>query len=117
MIDQFYKFLGAHTNDQWERFIVWLIVMVVVYWIILREDSRFKLGFKGDDKLWQAAEAIVYIFIYMLPSIVLSNFFLGYKIDDNGMWIIEAILLTALGVRGLVQGVKTWKEKDKPKTE
>jgi hypothetical protein len=84
-------------------------MMVLVYWIILREDKNFKIGFKGSDKIWQAIEAIIYIFIYLLPGILLSNVFLGYQIDDKAMWIIEAVLLSALGIRGALHGIKTWK--------
>lgn len=109
LIDLIIQFLGSHTNEQWERFLVWLLMMSIVYWIILREDKNFKIGFKGSDKIWQAIEAIVYIFIYLLPGILLSNFFLGYQIDDKAMWIIEAVLLSALGIRGVIHGIKTWK--------
>lgn len=117
LIDLIIQFLGSHTNDQWERFLVWLLMMSIVYWIILREDKNFKIGFKGSDKIWQAIEAIVYIFIYLLPGILLSNFFLGYQIDDKAMWIIEAVLLSALGIRGVIHGIKTWKNVDSPKED
>ena len=103
MIDHFFRFLGSHTNDEWERFIAWLLMMGLVYFMLLREDQSIKIGLRGENKLWESVEVIVYMFIYMLPGILLSNFFLQYAIDDKEMWIIEAILLTALGVRGLVQ--------------
>lgn len=117
LIDLIIQFLGSHTNEQWERFLVWLLMMCIVYFIILREDKNFKIGFKGSDKIWQAIEAIIYIFIYLLPGILLSNFFLGYKIDDKAMWIIEAVLLSALGIRGVIHGIKTWKNGDSPKED
>lgn len=109
ILGRFMDFLFSHSNEEWERFIVWLIMMAMIYYIIFKEDHLFKIGFKGHDKLWQAAEAIVYIFIYLIPGVLLSNFLLGYAIDDKAMWIIEIILLTALGIRGALEGIKTWK--------
>lgn len=117
LIDLIIQFLVSHTNEQWERFLVWIIMMCIVYFIILREDKNFKIGFKGSDKIWQAIEAIIYIFIYLLPGILLSNFFLGYQIDDKAMWIIEAVLLSALGIRGAIHGIKTWRNGDSPKED
>lgn len=118
MKESLYKFLSSHSNEDWERFIVWLILMGIVYTVIIREDRFFKDGFKGEDKLWQAVEALVYIFIYLLPGILLSNFLLKYDIDDKAMWIIEAILLTALGIRGAIQGIKTYRNgHSKPKED
>lgn len=108
-ISSFFNFLTSHTTEQWERFLVWVILMTISYFILYREDEEMRRGLKGSDKLWQSPEGFVYIFLWILPGMVITSFCLKYDIDTKIMYIIETILLVALGIRGAIDGVKYWK--------
>lgn len=117
LFESFIEFLTSHSPEQWERFLVWSAMTTIVYIILLREDKEIRRGLKGSDKEWQLPEAIGYGFIYILPGILLTAFFLAWQIDPKVMYLIEIILLSALGVRGAIQGVKTWKNGHKHKDD
>ncbi len=125
IFDRLIEFLTSHDNESWERFLAWLLMMLIVYGIIFREDKEIRRGFKGDNDNWELPEGIGYAFLYILPGLLISAFFLKWKIDHEVMLIVEACLLSALGIRGALDGVKHWKkpaelpkpqEEEKPKT-
>lgn len=103
-------FLTSHDNESWERFLAWLIMMLLIYFILFREDKEIRRGFKGDNENWELPEAIGYAFLYLLPGVLISAFFLKWQIDEKVMFIIDTILLAALGIRGAIDGVKHWKK-------
>ncbi len=125
LFDKLLEFLLSHDNESWERFLAWLMMMIIAYGILFREDKKIREGFKGENNLWELPEGIGYSFLYILPGILLSSFFLKWTIDERVMWIIDACLLSALGIRGTIDGIKHWKkpaelepkpEEEKPKT-
>jgi hypothetical protein len=109
VFESFFNFLNSHSNEQWERFLAWSLMTFIVYFVLFREDKELRRGLKGEDQKWQLPEAIGYGFIYLLPGILTTAFFLAWKIQPEIMYIIDIILLSALGIRGAIQGVKTWK--------
>ena len=99
---------------------VWTILNALVYSKLHMENKAIVEGFKGDNKRWEAPEAVVYVYIWLSPAIITSAFFLRWDIPNVVSQYMDLILLTALGIRGIVDGARIWKNghsKEEPESK
>lgn len=103
----FRDFLAHYTYEQWERFIIWIICTGGVYrFVHFREDRELRRGFKGENGMWEAPEAIIYGWFWVWPIMITTSYLFQWVIPDQIWEFLEIILYVALGIRGVMEGAK-----------
>ena len=73
-----------------------IISMIWVNWDFLRNHKEFWEAIKGKDKVLQTTEICIYIWVRILPLVVLSDLFLDYKISKEAWYSLDFILFSLI---------------------
>lgn len=83
MIDQLYKLLNDFiknlTPGHFEGMFLYLCGAISMTWVQVVNRHEIKEGLKGENKLWESPEWIIYLWSWLFPHVVLAVLFLGYN--------------------------------------
>lgn len=71
-----------------------VLITVSMIWVnfdFIRRYKEFWEAIKGADRVLQATEVCIYIWVRVLPIIILCDLFLDYEISDKAWYSLDAI--------------------------
>ena len=68
-----------------------VICMVWVNYDFIRRVEEFWISIKGNDKILQITEACMYVWIRLLPIIVLGELFFNFTLSSQAWYSLDAI--------------------------
>jgi hypothetical protein len=73
-----------------------VVSMIWVNWDFLKNSKEFWESIKGKDKVLQAAEGCIYVWIRILPIVVLSDLFLEKTISTQAWYSLDAVFFALI---------------------
>lgn len=72
------------------------ISLIWVNWDFLKSSKEFWSAIKGKDKILQAAEGAIYVWIRILPIAILGDLFLDYSLSPEAWYSLDAIFFVLI---------------------
>jgi len=92
-------FIANLTPGHFEGMMLYIFGSVTITFVLVRNHGDFKMGLKGINKLWEAPEITIYLWLWIFPHFVMSITFLQFNPPDMMYYFMGAILLFALSGR------------------
>ena len=67
-----------------------------VNWDFVRHYKTFWEAIKGDDKVLQPHEIVIYIYVRILPIVILSDLFFDYTVEEEVWYSLDAIFFALI---------------------
>lgn len=118
LLDHFFN-----SKDHLEGLFLYVCGSVTVTIVHIRNEKVFIEGLKGENKLFEAPEVILYLFCWIFPHVLMIDQFLQLKLSIEGWYFMGVLLLFGLTGRWGLQWLssirtgKDIKEEDKTKTD
>lgn len=120
-IESYFEYLATHP-DKVNSIILWTITVGVIWLLMFLLKPVMVEGAKGADKLFQLAEQIGYIVLWLLTPII--SYFAYFKDSESTLYFLGAVVAYTIGGRWLFQwalafrsGKTTVEETPKPQAE
>jgi hypothetical protein len=68
-----------------------LISMMWVNYDFIKRTNEFWHAIKGKDKILQITEICIYVWVRLLPIIILADLFLNYTLEPEAWYSLDAI--------------------------
>ena len=75
------------------------LIIVSMIWVnfdFIRRYKEFWEAIKGEDRILQVTEVCIYIWVRILPIIILCDLFLDYEISDKAWYSLDAIFFALI---------------------
>ncbi len=105
-IDSYFEYLANHSTMV-NSIILWTVTTGVIWFLMFRLKSVMIEGAKGTDKLFQLAEQIGYISLWLLTPIL--SYFAYFKDSESTLYFLGAIVAYTIGGRWLFQWALAFK--------
>lgn len=99
-IDSYFEYLATHPTEV-NSIILWTITVGVIWFLMFRLKPVMVEGAKGIDKLFQLAEQIGYIVLWLLTPII--SYFAYFKDSESTLYFLGAVVAYTIGGRWLFQ--------------
>lgn len=70
--------------------------MIWVNWDFIRSHKEFWESIKGKDKILQTTEMCIYIWIRILPIVILFDLFFDYTLEPQAWYSLDAIFFALI---------------------
>lgn len=105
-IHSYFEYLATHPTMV-NSIIMWTVTVGGIWLLMIRLKNEMVEGAKGPDKLFQIAEQISYIVLWLLTPII--SYFAYFKDSESTLYFLGAVVAYTIGGRWLFQWALAFK--------
>lgn len=102
-------FIKNLTPGHFEGMLLYVFGSISITRVHFVYAKEWTEGLKGDNKLWEAPEIVVYLFCWLYPHVIMASVFLEMKVETYVWYFMGAILLFSLTGRWGFEWLLAWK--------
>lgn len=98
MSEHLHKLLTHIVAEHPEGMLLYLFGALTITLIHLINSREWRIGLKGENKIWEAPEICIYLFTWLFPHMIMADQFLALKASDLCWYFMLGLL--AFGLTG-----------------